>query len=252
MQSVNSLTLITLTADRPEAFELCKCYGRRAIATLEAHRMLSTPVSVQWIVVDTGAVAAQPDSAQQYYRGEPIANGNISFLTALAVALRAATGDVIAFVEDDDYYSAGWLARVVNVFETRDIDAFGIGEAYYYHVRRRAWYQHSNKSHASLCSTAISSRLLWAFQDLVDFARSPFVDMDLWHGIVKTGRGYVAPGCSIVVGIKGMPGKTGLGAGHRSDWYRHEDPDGSFLQTLIGADADAYLKYGDNYHAHAA
>jgi hypothetical protein len=43
------------------------------------------------------------------------------------------------------------------------------------------------------------------------------------------------------IGIKGMPGRGGLGRGHKLDAYRNDDPDGKLLREWIGPDAEVYL-----------
>jgi len=42
------------------------------------------------------------------------------------------------------------------------------------------------------------------------------------------------------VGIKGVPGRTGIGVGHRAD-FGQPDPGGNTLRAWIGERASAYL-----------
>ena len=64
-----------------------------------------------------------------------------------------------------------------------------------------------------------------------------FIDIKLWRGH----RDAILFGGHRVVGIKGMPGRGGIGMGHKPGFSGQRDPKGELLRQWIGADADWYL-----------
>lgn len=221
------LTLITLTGDRPEAFSLCERWMSRQ----------SYARPVQWIIADDGREPAKCTLGQTVLRLEPMA-GN-SFCRNLRAVLDAGiiAGEKIAFIEDDDFYGRDWLDTVADTLD--DAGVCGEGFATYYHVGRRALWQHDNAKHASLCATAIGAELLPALRSIAG-GESPFIDVALWR-LPVTRCLWPPRGRPGVVGIKGMPGRLGIGAGHdpTCDGYK-PDPELYGLSKLIGPEAETY------------
>lgn len=60
-----------------------------------------------------------------------------------------------------------------------------------------------------------------------------------WVALPKL-REVIRPG-GWVVGIKGLPGRGGIGMGHRDNFRGTDDPCGALLREWIGEDAEAYL-----------
>ena len=96
----------------------------------------------------------------------------------------------------------------------------------------------SNYGHASLCQTGIRSELLTRLEGLCR-RPSPFIDLALWHA---TG---ILEATNYVVSIKGMPGRPGIGVGHRpgpGGWTA--DPKLEQLQAWTGsAIAHLYMRF---------
>jgi hypothetical protein len=67
---------------------------------------------------------------------------------------------------------------------------------------------------------------------------SKFIDLELWKG----GKGRLFD-TQMTVGIKGLPGRPGIGAGHRMKGIR--DPKLVVLKKRIGADSAAFAMYGN-------
>src|SRR5690606_25388003 len=92
----------------------------------------------------------------------------------------------------------------------------------YYNVRTKQGRQLDNKQHSSLCSTAMHGKAIETLKQ--SCTRSPkFIDLDLWkrHRNKKLFDGHR------VVGIKGMPGRGGIGIGHQEAFKGQHDPDGA-------------------------
>jgi hypothetical protein len=73
----------------------------------------------------------------------------------------------------------------------------------------------------------------WACQQ-----HTKFIDLELW----RKHRSRYLFGGGRVCGIKGLPGRGGIGMGHSRDFNGTHDPDGRILREWIGDDADLYLQ----------
>jgi glycosyltransferase involved in cell wall biosynthesis len=196
----------------------------------------------QWIVVDDGKIPTACTMGQTYVRREPRAADPTHTLTLnLMMGMQRVRGDKVVIVEDDDWYSPDYLEWMGAELDRGTLA--GEGRAIYYNVMLRAWYQHNNTDRASLCSTGFSAALL---PNVARLCRSPdpFLDMRLW----RTLKGRVTtPSHRRVIGIKGMPGRRGIGIGHRTDNPRWQaDHDLVTLYALLGSDADAYRSIAES------
>jgi hypothetical protein len=213
------------------------------------------PGPVRWIVVDDvhppevipsalrpgwHVVAVRPRPAWQ--PGEITHGRNL-----LAGLEHVDPADPVVFVEDDDWYAPAWLSIVAAASERADL--VGETHAHYYHVGTRRWLQYQNDTHASLCATAMRGEAISVFRDVVRVRSRLFPDSvrQCFDGTVW--REYPGPKCLFagqhVVGMKGVPGRRGgIGVGHKEGFGRHADPNGLKLRELLGADADAYLPFG--------
>ena len=227
------VTLLTPTGGRPEAFALCERWVAR-----------QTWKNFNWVVVDDGGGTGvqTPTTMGQIYRYRPD-------LTPLAHKVRFAlniglAGDILFFIEDDDWYAPNYIERALERLGTHLIS--GEGRALYYHVMARRWALHDNMQHASLCQTVIRRAL---YQDLLDICNDPvsldgFLDSRLWHASPERRRAVWEPSPRTLVGMKGLPGRIGYGVGHRPIGPNWTDDDSlSVLTKHIGEDADVYAKY---------
>lgn len=226
------LTLLTATGARPEAWAICE--------RLMLRQDYSGPV--HWIIVDDGPVAQPQPTAQDHWdvsvlrphpRWEPGQNTQARNLLA---GLRIVSADArLVIIEDDDHYSADWLRTVAAALDRAEL----VGEyrARYYNIPQRRARQLSNTQHASLCSTAMRGAAIetfrWACQQ-----HSKFIDLELW----RKHRSRYLFGGGRVCGIKGLPGRGGIGMGHSKDFSGTHDHDGRILRKWIGDDADLYLQ----------
>lgn len=146
--------------------------------------------------------------------------------------------DVVAFMEDDDYYAPDYLETMVKAWENHGKpDIFGTNYTIYYHIRLRKYYKMTHHTRASAMNTLIKPglKINWPKDD------DPFTDLWLWTRSGLEGKTF-DPGRHISIGIKHGVGLTG-GQSHvdRLDRYNPprgtDDPDFKFLKETIDAES---------------
>jgi len=224
-----ALTIITPTSDRPEAFQLCQRWMARQTYAGE----------VQWIVADDGREAATCTMGQEHIRRPPAETPRESFLGNLLAALQRVRHDKVVFIEDDDWYAPEYLARMDRWLDQADL--VGEAGARYYHLPTRRYHFCGNTHHASLAQTGLRAERLPKVADEICRSHTTFVDVRLWRRWSAGWKKRLMPQTTLSAGIKGLPGKRGIGIGHRLDDRHPVDADGSVLRQWIGADADIYF-----------
>lgn len=196
------LVAVTPTGGRPEAFAKC-------IEYMES-QTISEPV--RWVVVDDGTdpmPTPEVDGwATVHIRPRPLwePGQNTQARNLLAGLDYVEPGDKLAIIEDDDQYAPDWLERVSGWLDRDDL----VGEApsLYRHLNGNEKWM-NNKRHASLCATAMKGRSIDRFREILEEGGT-MIDCRLW----KMG-GKIHPWDGGVIGIKGYPGRPGIGVGHR-------------------------------------
>lgn len=202
--------------------------------------------SIQWIVVDDGVSPATLAMGQTHIlrAREPDCLPAQSFCRNLLAAIPHITGDVIAFIEHDDWYAPAHLEAIVDQLAGA-VQIAGDDQQRYYNVSQRCWRIFPN-SGASLCQTAIRRELLPRFEMVARrcLAASKFgVDRALWDATRPHERSLKR--ADTVVGIKGLPGRRGLGVGHRPSGPQWTfDAELEQLRAWVGNDADLYRSFG--------
>lgn len=231
------ITAITCACNRPEAWKLSELYMKRQIH--QPH---------QWIVLDDDDPKTQCTMGQQYVHC-PDWFGALSLLNKVKYAIEnnLVTGDGVAFWENDDWMSPEWLKFCSDQLEHYQM--IGEGLALYYNVRYRYFFRFNNMGHSSLCSTAIRTDQLQKVLKLCDFSvnKDPFLDQRIWldNGGINCSKMIFKPeNRRLVIGIKGMPGRSGYNIGHGTP------PPGALrdmllikLRRYIGSDADLYRPF---------
>lgn len=225
------IQLLTATGARPEAFALCQRWAARQTYTGQVH----------WIIVDDGPQPLRVERMPENWlliviRRAPFWQpGQNTQAANLLRGLDAINLELPLIIwEDDDWYAPDWLETVTA--ELARSELVGECRARYYNVALRRGRQLGNASHASLCATAMRGRAIHTFRKACE-RRPKFIDLDLW----KSHRSRHLFGGNRVVGIKGLPGRGGIGMGHRDDFRGEYDPDGALLRQWIGEDARHYL-----------
>lgn len=227
-----NVTCITLTGDRPESFNLCKKW--MAQQTIQPD---------QWIVVDDGKTAMTNIPKCDYIRREPKKNDPaITIILNLFEALQAVTGDYILIIEDDEYYAPAYVEEMVKRLD--QYEAVGICHSKYYHLDG-GYKVHDNVEHASLAQTAFRKEQIPLLKSALP--GDPYIDLRFWKKL----RDKKIPNIifddgdkPIYVGIKGLPGRCGIGAGHNINAYSNKDGiERHILKKWIPKDYNIYLQF---------
>ena len=234
-----TIALITPTGGRPEAFALCeKWIGQQTYKG-----------EINWIVVDDCVPETRCTMGQTIIRPKPAWRpGQNTQARNLRLALATAgLGGKILFIEDDDYYAPDYLSLVDQWLD----EAALVGETHtrYYNVRCRSWHVCANKHHSSLCQTGFRAEILPLVVNACS-GREQFLDMTLWSVAAERGRlhpfdPHFSPSAhsGLCIGMKGLPGRLGIGMGHKRTKRWTPDPDMSMLRSWIGGDHLEYAGY---------
>lgn len=229
------ITVITPTGDRPLAFSLC-------LAWIE-HQ---TVAPSRWIIIDDGKVPMSAElisnlpSFARYIRREPQADDPKHTLALnLRVALPLVTGDRILIMEDDEYYAPGYIEAMVRALDNHLIA--GLKNAKYYHLPTGGHFQNHNDHHASLAETAFRAVAIPEIYALIADNDDPFIDIKIWKKFLAQGKLFDDTDGSLYVGMKGLPGRPGIGGGHKTNLYRqHDTPDRKILRQWCPKDFQVY------------
>jgi hypothetical protein len=225
------ITLLTATGARPEAWAFCERWM--------AAQQFAGPV--RWVIVDDGPTPQSVTLHRERWNLEVIRPtplwrpGENTQARNLCAGLEVITPEErVVVIEDDDYYAPDWLTHVTAALER----ALLVGEtcARYYNIPKRCAHEHTNTTHSSLCSTAMRGRALRLFRDVCAYAPL-YLDIYLW-GAMSSRELF---GGHRVIGMKGLPGRHGIGSGHQRTFTGMPDPDGVILREWIGGDAEIYL-----------
>jgi len=228
------VTAITPTGDRPLAFTLCKQW-----------MAMQTRKPDQWIVVDDGKVPMRPPEGAIYIRRVPLPSDPAHTLnTNLKAAMPYVRGEKILIIEDDEYYAPQYVETMAKKLDAWEV--VGIMMAKYYHLPTGGYAQLANTIHASLAQTGFKSSFLGDLKALLEI-NDPheYLDMKIWHKVMPEQRGYLFRDekMPLYVGIKGLPGRLGIGMGHNPLSYgnKRDDADRGVLRKWMPRDAEAYM-----------
>lgn len=223
----DNVTLITCTGNRPIAFARCEDYMKR-----QTYRG-----NIEWIVVDDGYIPTETTMkvTQKYIRGPKIWYPGINTQRLnMDEALKHVEGKYILIIEDDDWYQNTYIEKMVELLQLYPI--VGEGNAKYYNIATRSWKEHRNYTHASLCQTGLIAACIPLLDQAIN-SGDLYFDITLWKLARKQYKVLLFTGLDLAVGVKGMPGRSGIGVGHTPKEFI-ADPDFSKLKNLIG-DRDA-------------
>lgn len=238
------IALITPTGARPNQFALCKKWMQNQVYHGK----------VVWIIVDD-AVPLSTEIVQEDFRenwtihkvyptpawsGENTQARNIKAgLSFLTDNYKESEIDGVFIIEDDDYYKPVYLEIMTRLFGNFSI--IGETNTIYYNVVTRRFVVNPNRTHASLFQTAFRYDAIPYFEKCY---YHPFIDCVLWNLIPNR---YLFFNNYLSVGMKGMPGRGGIGAGHKSAFTMKADMNMIYLKTIIGEkDASEYAGYYSN------
>jgi glycosyltransferase involved in cell wall biosynthesis len=222
------ITIITPTADQPMGMALAERWMAR-----------QTVQPAQWIVADDGTIPATLTMGQEHIVRPRQHEGARSLAGNILAALPHVRGDIVAIIEHDDWYSPDHLETCISGLDYAEIT--GSSKQRYYHIGAQRWIVMRNIGSA-LCNTAIRATSLKYLESAAHTAlQKNLIGLDrmLWDSL--NGNGNITES-ETVVGIKGLPGRLGLGMGHRPNaspkWT--SDPNEYQLKAWIGDDINLY------------
>lgn len=220
------ILLVTVTGWRPKAFEICE----KLIA-----RQTYPRDRIDWVVVndDNGKTACTLNQAKfnSSLIWQPGYNTQrINWMTALPY-IDASNAKHIFAIEDDDYLSPTYLDKYVRLLQ--DFDIVGEGNIKYYNLPTKTCKEIGNYEHTSLAATGFNRSLLPLFKKALH-SGEPYFDLKLWEYAKEEGVGsLIFCNKNLSVGMKGLPGRPGIGLGHRPAGW-DSDPFGKKLMDWCG------------------
>jgi hypothetical protein len=142
-------------------------------------------------------------------------------------------------IEDDDYYKPCYLTEMMKKCKS-SFDVVGERFTVYYNVVLKGWRRNGNKDHASLFQTAFSPKGLDALE-VACKKGSKFIDLFVFRTLISRHRINLFEGLDLAIGIKGLPGRPGIGVGHKQRFAIQLDKDMTILKKWVGDDYIYYL-----------
>lgn len=235
------IILITPTGFRARQFELLKIWMLRQTYLDE----------VAWIIVDdcipitTNCVAENFKDKWTIIKiyPSPVWKGQNSQARNIGAGIKVMRDnfnnkdiEAVFIIEDDDYYRPDYLERMMINFKSYHL--IGERNTIYYNVVHRRYITNANIIHASLFQTAFKIEVLPIFESCYS---AKFIDCVFWS---KVRNNYLFYENDLAIGMKGMSGRGGIGAGHSRAMNMKDDSSLQYLQKLIGTeDAKYYEEY---------
>jgi glycosyltransferase involved in cell wall biosynthesis len=202
----------------------------------------------QWIIIDDGETDSAIPASNTHIRidhfpgprkWEPEFN---THRFNMELALSKVEGKYVFIIEDDDYYHPDYLSSVCTLLRDGGMQAVGLANNMYYSVAVPGFKAMQNTRHSSLCSTAFNASLVPLLKTAVNTGEVYF-DIEFWKRIGKFAHpAALIFNTNLVIGIKNLPGRDGIGIGHRQKDY-HYDTKLTKLKEWLGDDHKFYLPF---------
>jgi hypothetical protein len=239
------IAAITPTGARKAQFELCAKWMLKQ----------TYPDEVLWIIIDD-AIPVTTNNVQKDFRDkwlikkiypEPKWMGsntqarNIKAgIDFLKINYSKEQISAIFIIEDDDYYKPCYLEKMMSKFGSYWL--VGETNTIYYNVQWRRHVTNPNRHHASLFQTAFT----WDSIPILESCyKDKFIDAALW---TRGKNKFLFFDGVLSVGMKGMPGRGGIGAGHKLAMQFNADIEMKFLKKLIGNDIKFYVSFFNDHY----
>jgi hypothetical protein len=228
------LTLLTTTGCRAEAFSICQKLMMRQ----------SYDGEVRWLIIDDGEIDQPITFKRHKWQLEIIkpkhrwTEGANTQRRNLVEGLKHIKNDAkLIIIEDDDYYSPYYLETADEWLSKANL----VGESFarYYNLQSKKYRQLTNLFHSSLCSTAMKGDAIEFFRAICT-VHDTLIDLNLWKKYNGAKQLYKN---NMVVGIKGLPGRSGIGIGHKAGFQGKIDADGLIFSEWLQGDTALYEQY---------
>ena len=241
------IALITPTGERPNQIKSCASFMKRQ----------TYKGDVLWIVVDDGKESSVSFLDTMVFpenwkievilpnpKWEPGQNTQSRNLKEGIDFIKGRTDITnIYIIEDDDFYFPNYL----EVMEQKMQGFIAASEinTIYFNTKTLNPIYNSNSRHGSLFQTAFKFELISEFQKILA-SHPKFIDIQFWKLLPANKVNLFSLNSPLSIGIKGLPGRPGIGGGHKHNVY--DIPTGDkkaekikLLKTLIGLDYLLYL-----------
>lgn len=222
------LNAVTPSGGRPEALGL-----------LAAYLNAQTVREFRWLICDDCDPATPVPRMRDGIEVEVIrpswrwSEGTNTQAQSLTVLLEHCDGPVV-HLEDDDLYLSNHLATMTAALAKADL--VGQRVSHYWNAATRRYKAIPGTFHASLGTTAMKCDAVRALKEICANQQTR-LDIELWR--VFAGRKQLLETVT-AVGIKGLPGRPGIGIGHHPS-FGDSDADGATLTSLVGEYAQRYV-----------
>lgn len=225
------ITLLTPTGDRQHCLLLLQKYL--------SNQNYSGPM--RWVIVDDGV---KPSFVKNVTGTLEIIRpdwcwrdvGNTQAVNMLLLLAQVAGDSPVLVIEDDDVYLPNHIQNIVDELENATL----VGEEVtcYYNAATRRHRTSTSGRHSSLASVGVRGEAVKALQAVCE-ANKTGIDVTLWREFKGTKKLLKTQN---VIGIKGMPGRAGIGIGHRKSFGTTDF--NNQLVEWIGEDyAACYARY---------
>jgi hypothetical protein len=223
------LTAITPTGDRPLAFSLCQKWMENQAVKVD-----------QWLVVDDGRHPIEKPNGFDYVRREPgPGDSKYTLSENLRAAIPYIKGDMILIIEDDEYYAPGYVGAMATHLSKTEVT--GIGRSRYYHLPTGGYLVIGNMGHASLAQTGFRKSFIPELLKILTPGKL-YIDYAIWQAAKKRRSCHVFYDPKpLYVGMKGLPGRGGIGRGHDPRIYKKRDAGRKVLRQWVPKDYQVYL-----------
>ena len=232
------ITVITPTRDRPAGFTLCRKWIERQTCRSD----------IDWIVVDDGDSPVGNNGSEYRYFRAPIPDKKFTNFDNVLFGLEHADGQVVMYIEDDDWISPEYVQNMVD--NVKGCVAAALCGSLIYHIGYQRYVDHrisKKESRArmrflgSFCVSGQGIEMLRETCRAASVANDPLIDMRFWKLVSLSGLPFNVFEALDIVKIKGIPGRA-ITWKHGAD-VGTRDPDEKFLRSLIGDDdTDAIVK----------
>lgn len=232
------ILLITPTGARPRQFELCVQWMRNQIYKGRVFWIIiddCLPVTTDIISEDfrDNWTIIKKYPSPTWQRGMNTQGRNLQIAVNMIKRIPKSWIEAIFIIEDDDYYKPTYIEEMLK--RLGSFDAIGQAHTIYYNVMTKGYKVNNNVKHASLFQTCFTIDALPVFESVLD---SKFIDITFFQRMINTN--VFEEEEQFAVGIKGLPGRDGIGMGHTTKSLI-SDNNCLYLQKLLGEDHKFYL-----------
>jgi glycosyltransferase involved in cell wall biosynthesis len=190
----------------------------------------------QWIVADDGTEEQPTTAGQQVIRRQRSSEGAQSLADNILAAIDHVKGEFVGIIENDDYYLPEHIEY--HVEQLKHYPAAGGIWLNYYNLEHKGYRVIRNVCSA-LCNTFMRVEVLEDLRAAAIECRKKNdynIDQHFWSRVGQKGLHNKVT----VIGLKGLPGRKGLGVGHRPKNLT-PDADYEMLKRWLGDDASIYI-----------